>query len=299
MLFIVEDLHWVDASTLEFLGQFVAEGLHDSLLTLITFRPEFKTPWPALPHQTGLALTRLTRRQVGEMVRARPKAENLPDAVIDPIYERTGGVPLFVEELTRMLEESGMLTQVGEDSSHTHALVARAIPASLQDLLMARLDRMDGDRDVIHLAATLGREFSHELLAVVSGIDESTLLGEIDKLVQAEILYRRGRPPRCQYFFKHALLEDAAYNSLVKDKRHQFHRRIAEVLEARFPHIVDAQPELVAHHFTEAGLIPEGTGYWLKAGLRSRERSAYHEEIAQLTNALDVACDTRGQRGAH
>jgi class 3 adenylate cyclase/predicted ATPase len=286
VLFVVEDLHWADASTLEFLGQFLAEGLHDSILTLLTFRPEFKPPWPAGAHQTSLALTRLSRRQVGEMVRTRMDAEHLPNALVDPIYERSGGVPLFVEELTKMVRESGMLTQVGDDSSHTRAVMAREIPASLQDLLMARLDLMDGDRDVIQLAATLGREFSHELLAVASEKDESTLLGEIDKLVRAEILYQKGRPPRCQYVFKHALLVDAAYNSLVKDKRHRFHRRIAEALEARFPHIVDVQPELVAHHFTEAGLIPEGTAYWLKAGLRSREQSAHHEAIGQLTKAL-------------
>jgi serine/threonine protein kinase/CheY-like chemotaxis protein/predicted ATPase len=289
VLFIVEDLHWVDASTLEFLGQFLAEGLHDSILTLLTFRPEFKTPWPAVAHQTSLALTRLTRRQVGAMVRARMKAENLPNAFVDSIYERTGGVPLFVEELTKMVHESGILMQVGDDSAQTRALLAREIPASLQDLLMARLDRMEGDREVIQLAAALGREFSHELLAAVaSDMDESTLLGEIDKLVQAEILYQKGRPPRCQYIFKHALLVDAAYNSLVKDKRQQFHRRIAEVLEARFPHIADAQPELVAHHFAEAGLMLQGAAYWLKAGLRSQDRSAYREEIGHLTNALTL-----------
>ena len=197
-------------------------------------------------------------------------------------------MPLFVEEFAKMVHEAGMLKQVGDDSSQTHALLAREIPASLQDLLMARLDRMEGDRDVIQLASTLGREFSHELLAAARGMDESTLLGEIEKLVQAEILYQKGRPPRCQYIFKHALLVDAAYNSLVKDKRRQFHRRIAEVLEARFPHIVDAQPELVAHHFSEGGLIPEGTEYWLKAGVRSRERSADHEAIGQLTKALTL-----------
>ena len=286
VLFVVEDLHWADASTLEFLGQFLAEGQHDSILTLLTFRPEFKAPWPAGAHQTSLALTRLTRRQVGEMVSARMEAKELPNAFVDPIYERTGGVPLFVEEFTKMMQESGMLGRVG-DGPHT-PLPAREIPASLQDLLMARLDRLAGDREVIQLAATLGREFSHELLAAASEMDESTLLGEIEKLVQAEILYQKGRPPGCQYVFKHALLVDAAYNSLVKEKRQQFHRRIAEVLEARFAHVVGAQPELVAHHFAEAGCIPEAAAYWLKAGLRSRERSADHEAIGQLTTALTL-----------
>ena len=286
VLFVVEDLHWVDASTLEFLTQFLAEGLHESILTLLTFRPEFKTPWPAVAHQTSLALTRLTRRQVGEMVRARMEVENLPDAFVDPIYERTGGVPLFVEEFTKMVEESGMLERGGDDRSHTPALSVREIPASLQDLLMARLDRMDGDHEVIQLAATLGREFSHELLAVASDMDESTLLGEVDKLVQAEILYRKGRPPGCRYVFKHALLVDAAYNSLVKDKRQQFHRRIAEALETGFLTSSTRSRSWSPTTSPEAGLIPEGAAYWMKAGLRSRERSADHEAIGQLTTAL-------------
>jgi CheY-like chemotaxis protein/class 3 adenylate cyclase/predicted ATPase len=288
ILFIIEDLHWADASTLEFLGQFIAEGLDDSILTLLTFRPEFTPPWPAIAQQTSLALTRLTRRQVAEMVCARMVDENLPTDCVDSIYERTGGVPLFVEEMTKMVRESGMLTEGDDAGSRTRALMMREIPASLQDLLMARLDRMDGDREVIQLAATLGREFSHELLVAASEIDESTLLGQIDKLVQAQILFQKGRRPRSQYFFKHALLVDAAYNSLVKAKRLHFHRRIADVLEARFPAIVAAQPELVAHHFTEAAVIPQAASYWLKAGLRSLERSAYREAIGQLTKAATM-----------
>ena len=167
VLFVVEDLHWADASTLEFLGQFLAEGLHDSILTLLTFRPEFKTPWPAVAHQTSLALTRLTRRQVGEMVRGEGGRASCRTHSSIQIYERTGGVPLFVEEFTKMVQESGMLDAGWRRQLAHTALLAREIPASLQDLLMARLDRMEGDREVIQLAATLGREFSHELLAAV------------------------------------------------------------------------------------------------------------------------------------
>ncbi len=151
---------------------------------------------------------------------------------------------------------------------------------------MARLDRMEGDREVAQLAAVLGREFSYELLAAVATVDEPTLQAELAKLVQAEILYPKGRPPRCTYIFKHALLEDALYNALVKGKRQQFHRRIAEVLEAQFPQTVETQPELLAHHFTEAGLTEKAIGYWLKAGLRSRERSAEIEAIGHLTRGL-------------
>jgi predicted ATPase len=285
VLFVVEDLHWVDASTLEFLGQFLAEGLHDSILTLLTFRPEFQTPWPAVAHQTSLALNRLTRRQVDDLIRKKTGGA-VPEALIAQIYDRTGGVPLFAEEFTKMVQESGVLSQAGEESTHTKALLAREIPATLQDLVMARLDRMDGDPEVAQLAATLGGEFSYEMLVAVTSADEPTLQAERAKLVQAEILYQKGRPPRCSYIFKHALIEDAAYNSLVKGKRQQFHRRIAEALEAKFPQTVETQPELLAYHFTEAGLTGKGIDYWLKSGLQSRQRSANSEVIGHLTKGL-------------
>jgi class 3 adenylate cyclase/predicted ATPase len=282
ILFVVEDLHWVDASTLEFLGQFLAEGLHDRILTVLTFRPEFRTPWPAVAHQTSLALNRLTRRQAGELMRQKTGSA-VPEALLEQVYDRTSGVPLFVEEFTKMVQESGALSQAKED---TQVLLARAIPATLQDLIMARLDRLEGDREMLQLAAALGRDFSYELLAAVAPVAEPTLQAELAKLVQAEVLYSRGRPPRCQYSFKHALIEDAAYNSLVKSRRQQFHQRIGEVLEARFPQTALTQPELLAHHFTEAGLADKGLDYWLKAGRRSRARSADSEAISQLSKGL-------------
>jgi predicted ATPase len=292
ILFVVEDLHWADASTLEFLGQYFAEGLHDSILTVLTYRPEFKAPWPAVAQQTTLALNRLTRRQVGELM--RKKAEStLPEMLVEQIYDRTGGVPLFVEEFTRMVQESGALDK-GEQGDALKTLLKREIPATLQDLMMARLDRMEGEREVAQLAATLGREFSYELLAAVATVDEPRLQAELGKLVQAEILYSKGKPPRCSYIFKHALLEDAAYNSLVKGKRQQFHRRVAEVLEAQFPQTPATQPELVAHHFTEAGVAEKAAGYWLKAGLRSRDKSANIEAIGHLTKGLALV-DTLGE----
>jgi serine/threonine protein kinase/predicted ATPase len=285
VLFIVEDLHWVDASTLEFLGQFLAEGLHDSILTVLTFRPEFQTPWPALAHQTSLALTRLTRRQVGELMEKKAGGA-LPNGVVDQVFDRAGGVPLFVEEFTKMVQESGALDPAGEGGAGRQTLLKREIPATLQDLVMARLDRMEGEREVAQLAAVLGREFGYDLLSAVATVAEPTLQAELTKLVQAEILYPKGRPPRSTYLFKHALLEDALYNALVKGKRQQFHRRIGEVLEARFPQTVETKPELLAHHFTEAGLTEKATDYWLMAGQRSRERSALNEAIGHLTRGL-------------
>jgi class 3 adenylate cyclase/tetratricopeptide (TPR) repeat protein len=285
ILFIVEDLHWVDASTLTFLGQFLAEGLHDSILTVLTFRPEFKTPWSAVAHQTSLALNRLTRRQVRDLVRKKSEAA-VSEALVDQIHDRTGGVPLFVEEFTQLVKESGALDTSRDGAPRVDALRSREIPATLQDLVMARLDRMENERELAQLAATLGREFSHEMLAAVAAVDEPTLQAQLAKLVQGEILYAKGRRPQCNYIFKHALLEDALYNALVKGKRQQFHRRIAEVLEAQFPQTVLTQPELLAHHYTEAGIADRAVGYWLKAGLRSREKSAEIEAIGHLTKGL-------------
>jgi predicted ATPase len=275
----------VDASTLEFLGEFLAEGWHDRILTVLTFRPEFTTPWPPVAHQTSLALNRLTRRQVGDLVRQKAGSE-LPEAIVGQIYDRAGGVPLFVEEFTKMVQDSGMPPAEGEGSARRQTLLGHEIPTTLQDLVMARLDRIEGDREVAQLAATLGREVGYEPLAAAATVDEPTLQAELAKLVQAEILYPKGRPPRCAYLFKHALLQDALYNALVKSQRQQFHRRIAEVLEAHFPQTSVTQPELLGHHFTEAGLTEKALGYWLKAGLRSRERAADREAINHLNTGL-------------
>jgi class 3 adenylate cyclase/predicted ATPase len=286
-LFVVEDLHWVDASTLEFLGRFLAEGLHDQMLTVLTFRPEFQTPWPALAHQTSLALTRLTRRQVGDLMRKKTGAD-LSEALVDQVYDRGGGVPLFVEEFTKMAQESGALEQSRPGVAAAPALPAREIPSTLQDLITARLDRMESGRELAQLAAVVGREFTYELLSAVALLDEPALDAELASLVHAEILLQKGRPPKCTYRFKHALLEDSLYNALVKDKRRQFHGRIAETLEARFPSTVETQPELVAYHATEAGLADKAIGYWLKAGLRSRQRSAAVEAIGHLTKGLGL-----------
>jgi predicted ATPase len=290
-LFVIEDLHWVDASTLEFLGQFLAEGQQDRMLTVLTFRPEFQPLWPALAHQTSLALTRLSRRQVGDLMRKKAGTD-LPDALVEKVYDRAGGVPLFVEEFTKMVQEAEIL---GERAGALD-LSTREIPSTLQDLVMARLDRMEGGRELAQLAAVLGREFSYELLAAVAPIDEPALQAELANLVHLEILNQKGRPPGCTYLFKHALFEDALYSALVKSKRQQFHRQIGETLETRFPQTAQTRPELLAHHFTEAGLSERAMAFWLKAGQRSRERSAFCEAIGHLKKGLallDTLDETR------
>src|SRR5882672_3287043 len=272
LLFIIEDLHWLDASTLELLGQVLAEGLRDRVLTLLTFRPEFQTPWPALSHQTSLALNRLTRRQVGELMRGKAGAAPVSDDLVARMHDRTGGIPLFVEEYARMVPASGQLSS--------------EIPRTLQDLVMARLDSMTGEREIVQVAAVLGREFSYELLAAVALQEEATLQAGLSKLVAGELLYPKGRIPRCTYLFKHALLQDAAYASMIKPKRQQYHRRIAEVLEAQFPQVVEAQPELLAHHLTEAGLTEAAIDAWLAAGSKSLGRWAHAEAIGHLRKGL-------------
>jgi predicted ATPase len=277
VLFIIEDLHWIDASSLEFLKQFVAEGLHDRILTVLTFRPEFRTPWPASAHQTSLALNRLTRRQVAELMRASAGGA-LPDSLVAQIYQRTGGVPLLVEEFIRMTRESAIFEQ-----DHAHE-----IPATLQQLVMARLDRMESNREVAHFAATLGREFRYEMLAAVVSVDEPTLQAELAKLAGAEILFSKGLPPRCTYLFKHALLEEALHNALEEAPRRRFHQQVAEVMEARFPDSARNQPELLAMHFSEAGMVEKAAGYWLRAGLRSHERCANIEAISHFQRGLEM-----------
>lgn len=286
VVFVVEDLHWADASTLEFLGHMMSEGLHDSVLTILTWRPEFRPPWPAVANQTILGLNRLTRRQVGDLMRSRVE-HSVPDTLVERIFERTGGVPFFVEEFTGMLQESGALNGNGDRESIT-SLLKREIPATLQDLMMARLDRMDDERELLQLAATLGREFSYELIAGVAMLEETVLQAQLAKLIQAEILYSKGQPPNCNYTFRHALLQDAAYQSLIRQKRHHFHQRIGETLEEQFSQTVDARPELLAHHLTEAGLTEKAVSYWLKAGLRSVQHSANLEATGHLTKGVEL-----------
>jgi predicted ATPase len=282
LLFVIEDLHWIDASTLEFLGQFIREGLQDRILTVLTFRPEFETPWPAFAHQTSLALNRLTRRQVAELMR-KTAGSSPPEALVAQLYERTGGVPFLVEEFARIIRETVAPESGGDARRKGVAVPSRDIPGSLQDLILARLDGLSGNREVAQLAATLGREFNYDILASVASVDDEMLRSELEKLVDAGILYTKGQPPYGSYVFKHALLEEALHGALQSSERQSFHRRVAEAMETRFPEMAERQPELLAQHFTEAGLFDKAVGYWVRAGLRSRERFANVEAIAHLT----------------
>jgi predicted ATPase len=288
VLFIMEDLHWIDPTSLELLTRLIGQVGGGSLLAVLTFRPEFERPWKSRAYQTELALSRLTRRQVAEMMEKKTGLANLPADLIDRIVARTDGVPLFIEEFTQVLLESASLRKIGERVELAEGFDLDTIPSTLRDLLLARLHRLESAPEVAQMAAALGREFSYERFRAVLDFKEQTLQRELAKLVGAEILFQKGRPPRCSYTFKHALIQDAAYQSLLKKTRQQFHKQIATVLEEKFAETAEAEPELLAHHLTEAGLYEKGVFYWRKAGLRSQERSANQEAIGHFTRGLET-----------
>ena len=288
VLFVMEDLHWVDPSTLELLSLLVDQGPTARILALFTFRPDFSPPWTGRSHLTQVTLHRLPRRQAAEMTGRVAHGKALPAEVVEQVVAKTDGVPLFVEELTKMVLESGLLQEREERYELTGPLPPLAIPATLHDSLMARLDRLATVKAMAQLGATLGREFSYDLLQAVSPWDEATLRRGLHQLVEAEFLYQRGLPPQATYLFKHALIQDAAYQSLLRSTRQQYHQRIAQVLEARFPEICETQPELLAHHYTEAGLssrpFPTGSG---RASAPSSARPNV-EAIGHLTTGLEL-----------
>jgi predicted ATPase len=288
VLHIVEDLHWVDSSTLEYLSLIVEQVSMARIFALFTFRPDFSPPWTSRAHLTQVTLSRLARKQVEAMVERVAGGKALPAEVVQQVVAKTDGVPLFVEELTKMVLESGLLREGNGHYELTGPLPPLAIPSTLQDSLMARLDRLTTLKDVAQLGATLGREFTYELLQGVSPLDELTLQRELAQLVEAELLYQRGVPPQSRYFFKHALIQEASYQSLLKSKRQQYHQKIAQVLGERFPETVETQPELLAHHYTEAGLVELSIPYWHKAGERASQRSANVEATSHLITALEL-----------
>lgn len=286
VLAVYEDVHWVDPSTLELLSMLVEQAPAASMLHVLTFRPDFVSLWPARAHLTPLTLNRLDRPQVEALIQHLAGGKVLPVEVMQHIVTRTDGVPLFVEELTRMLLESRLLREEEAHYVLRGLLSSVPIPATLHDTLMARLDRLPPAKAVAQLGAVLGREFSYAVLQALAPLDEATLQARLGQLVVAELLYQRGRPPRATYMFKHALIQDAAYQSLLKSHRQQVHRQVAQVLETQFPETVATQPELVAQHYTEAGLTEQAIPYWQRAGQQALQRSANPEAVRHLTTGL-------------
>jgi tetratricopeptide (TPR) repeat protein len=293
LLFIVEDLHWVDPTTLDLLVALVDSPLPEPIMCVFTFRPEFHATWTNR-RVTQIALNHLSKTQIGQMIRSRAGVENLPAAFVDRVIARTDGVPLFVEELTKALVESGRVSELKSGSGSVGTLDSAdnwsrvTVPDSLRDLLMARLDRLGGNNVVVQVAAAIGREFEPELLSAASGLPVAELMPELDRLVQAEIIHRHGRPPNLSYIFKHALIQDAAYESMVKKERVRTHASIAEALAAKFPDVVAREPETQAHHLTEARLFDEAIKYWETAGTRALQRSNYPEALAHLTRGVEL-----------
>jgi predicted ATPase len=296
VLAVWEDLHWADPSTLELLELLIDQTPTARILTLLTCRPDFQLPWDTRTQVTQITLSRLSRHQVEQMVAHLTQSKLLPADVLEQVLLKTDGVPLFVEELVKMILESGLVRETAECYVLTGPLPPLAIPATLQDSLMARLDRLGAAREVAQLGATLGREFPYEMLQAVSLLEEAALQHALAQLVAAGLLYQRGVPPRARYVFKHVLIQETAYQSLVKSTRQRYHQRITLALAERFPEMVAMQPELLAHHYTEAGLAAEAIPYWLQAGQCAVERSANVEAIRHLTKGLEVLAslpDTR------
>ena len=283
-----EDLHWADPTTLEYLGLLVEQAPTVPMLHVLTYRPEFSPPWPQRSHITPLVLNRLERLQVEALITQRAGGKPLPAEVVQYIVAKTDGVPLYVEELTKMLLASGLLREEADQYVLTGPLRTVAIPDTLQDALRARLDQLNMAKEVAQLGAVLGREFAYELLAAIAPQDEETLQAGLAQLVGAELLYQRGRPPRARYIFKHALIQDAAYASLLKRTLQQVHQQVAQVLETRFPLLVETQPELVAQHYTAAGCTEQAVGYWQRAGQYASDRSAYLEAVTHFTTGIEL-----------
>jgi class 3 adenylate cyclase/predicted ATPase len=288
VLALYEDVHWIDPSTLELLGLVIERVQGLPVLALITFRPEFQPPWTGQAHVTTLTMSRLGRRQRADLVAVVAGDKPLPAVIVEQIVARTDGVPLFVEELTKTVLESGLLADAGDRYELHGPLPPLAIPTTLHDSLMARLDRLAPVKEVAQIAAAIGREFSHALLAAVADRPEPELNAALEQLVNSELVFRRGRPPEATYSFKHALVQDAAYQSLLKSKRQQLHVRIAEALDDQFPDIGETQPEVLAQHLTEAGEADRAIPYWRCAGELAARRSANLEAIAHLSKGLEL-----------
>jgi predicted ATPase len=295
VLMMFEDVHWIDPTSLEALGRTVDRMKKLGMLLIVTYRPEFEPPWNGRPYVTAISLNRLGEREIVALIDRVTGNKSLPDGVRQDIIERTDGIPLFVEEMTQAVLEAGG-DEAGERMVSAIPSPSIAVPASLHASLMARLDRLGSAKEVAQIGAVIGREFSHAVLAAVARKPEPETASALDRLIAAGLLFRQGTPPHAIYLFKHALVQDAAYGTLLREPRRALHARIAETLENQFAETAENRPELLARHFTEARLIEKAAVLWGKAGQRSLERSALVEAVAQLIRALDQIATLSGTR---
>jgi tetratricopeptide (TPR) repeat protein len=286
LLMVFEDAHWSDPTSLEALGRIVDRIASLRVLLFVTFRPEFAPPWIGHPHVTALTLNRLPKRDIETVIDNVVGNKLIPASIRQDIIERTDGIPLFAEEMTKAVLEAGS-EGAAQHSVASFPSPALAVPASLQASLMARLDRLGAGKELAQVGAAIGREFSHALLSSVARKSEPELSSALDRLIETGLIFRQGVPPHASYLFKHALVQDAAYGTLLREPRRGLHARIAEALEVQFQEIAENQPELLARHCTEAGLIEKAAGLWGKAGQRSLARAALLEGVEQLKRALE------------
>ncbi len=285
VLMIFEDAHWADPTSLEALGRIVERTAANRVFLLITFRPEFQPPWLGQPHVTALALNRLAQPDVDAMISRVAGDKPLPAGIRQDILERADGIPLFVEEMTKAVLEAEGESEVRRTAAAIPS-PALAVPATLHASLMARLDRLGAAKELAQIGAAIGREFSHALLSMVARKPDAILAPALHRLVTAGLLFRNGEPPNASYLFNHALVQDAAYGTLLREPRRALHARIAETLETQFTEIAESQPELLARHYSDAGLTEKAAALWGKAGARSLARSALIEAAGQLSRAL-------------
>ena len=295
VLIVFEDAHWIDPTSQDLLDRTVARVADLPVLLVVTVRPELQPTWVGQPHVTMLPLSRLGRRDSAGIIAGVTRDKALPDAVVEQVLAHTDGVPLFIEELTSTLLESGLLRETPDRYVLDGPLPPLAIPTTLQASLVARLDRLGSVKDVAQIGAAIGREFSHELIAAVSALAPMDLDAALERLTASGLISRRGTPPDATYSFKHALVQDAAYATMLKSRRRQLHASIAKVLVERFPAMAESLPEVVAHHFTEAGLASEAIGYWLKAGQLAYARSANREAVKSFEQALQSPRGAAGE----
>lgn len=286
LVFVADDLHWIDPSSLQLLSLLIEGVWSLPALLIFTFRPSFRSPWDAERRITQIRLNPLVDHQVRSMISGVAGGKPMPPDVVDYLVAKTDGIPIYVEELTKMVLESGILRERDRDNGFTEPIPSLAIPATLQDSLMARLDRLAHVKGVAQLGAALGREFPYELLQALSPLRDASLQEALCQLVEAEILYQRGTLPRATYVFKHALLQEAAYGTMLKSKRREVHRKIVLALQEKSPEVVGDEPEILAHHCEAAGLVKEAVGYWYRAGQKALTSSAPVEAVSHLTKGL-------------
>jgi predicted ATPase/class 3 adenylate cyclase len=288
VLVIFEDAHWIDPTSIELMNRLVRRVVELPVMIIVTYRPEFTPSWSDLDHATILKLNHLGRSQVVDLIHKTAGGKVLPAAIIEQVTAKSQGIPLFIEEITRSILESGDLEELAERYVLRQSGRGFTIPSTLQDSLIARLDRLGAAKEIALTASVIGREFSYELLEAISSVSSATLVDGLEQLVRSDLLGQQGAPPQSRYTFKHALIRDAAFQSILNARKRELHQRIAEVLESRFPEVAETEPELLAHHYTEANVADRALAYWRQAAERAATRLAFVEALGHVDRAMKL-----------